>query len=122
MYKACQEGKKMKKYIFILLLFFFGSCFAQEKDVFDYITATNGYISINNGFSVQIISSRKDQVYNVFNDLRGSVDIVAWKADKKFVTMIVRLRGWNTDKTAEYYSVIIDCRAEKPKGSSGGLR
>ena len=118
MHKACQEGKKMKKYIFILLLFFCGSCFAQEKDVFDYITATNGYISINNRFSVQIISSRTDQVYNVFNDLRGSVDIVAWKADKKFVTMIVRLRGWNTDKTAEYYSVIIDCRAEKPKGSS----
>lgn len=108
----------MKK-VFIVLLFLLASfCFAQEQDIFNYTPRTKGYLSIDNGFSVQIIPYKNKITYNIFNNLKGCVDIVAWKTDKEYVTIIARLRGWNTDKTAEYFSILIDGRTTKTKANS----
>ena len=107
----------MKKIILVLMLLFVISLgFAQYQDVFDYVPKTDGYLNINDGFSVQIFG--KGTGYNVFNDLRGKVDIIAWKADKEYVTMIARLRGWNTDKEAFYYSIKVDGRQAKTKAEA----
>ena len=107
----------MKKIILVLMLLFAISLgFAQYQDVFDYVPKTDGYLNINDGFSVQIFG--KGTGYNVFNDLRGKVDIIAWKADKEYVTMIARLRGWNTDKEAFYYSIKVDGRQAKTKAEA----
>ncbi len=111
----------MKKIIIILLLLLTNFCFAQEINIYDFTPETKGYLNINNGFSVQIIPSKTNVAYNIFNDLKGSVDVVAWKTDKEYVTIVARLRGWNTDKTAEYYSILIDGRGSKTSASSTHL-
>ena len=108
----------MKKIIIILLLLLTNFCFAQEINIYDFTPETKGYLNINNGFSVQIIPSKNNVAYNIFNNLKGSVDVVAWKTDKEYVTIVARLRGWNTDKTAEYYSILIDGRTSKTSASS----
>ena len=107
----------MKKTTLVLMLLFAISLgFAQYQDVFDYVPKTSGYLSVNDGFSVQIFGSGTG--YNVYNNLRGEVDIIAWKADKQYVTMIARLRGWNTDKEAFYYSIKVDGRQSKAKAEA----
>ena len=108
----------MKKIIIILLLLLTNFCFAHEINIYDFTPETKGYLNINNGFSVQIIPSKNNVAYNIFNNLKGSVDVVAWKTDKEYVTIVARLRGWNTDKTAEYYSILIDGRTSKTSASS----
>ena len=107
----------MKKTTLVLMLLFAISLgFAQYQDVFDYVPKTDGYLSVNDGFSVQIFG--KGTGYNVYNNLRGRVDIIAWKADKEYVTMIARLRGWNTDEEAFYYSIKVDGRQSKAKAEA----
>ena len=107
----------MKKTTLVLMLLFAISLgFVQYQDVFDYVPKTDGYQNINDGFSVQIFG--KGTGYNVYNNLRGRVDIIAWKADKEYVTMIARLRGWNTDEEAFYYSIKVDGRQSKAKAEA----
>lgn len=105
----------MKKFLGILLSFLFVSgVFAQEDSIFNYAPKTEGYLLLSDDFSVQIIGSGSS--YNVFNDIKGSTDVIAWKADKKTVTMIVRLRGFNTDGAATFYLLTIDGSKSKAKG------
>lgn len=104
--------KKLFSLVFSFLMIV--GLFAQEDSIFNYVPKTSGYLNLQEGFTVQIIGN--GSCYNVFNDSRGSTDVIAWKADKKTVDMIVRLRGWNTEGTALYYTVTIDGSKSKTKG------
>mgnify|MGYP003319235563 CR=1 FL=1 len=110
--------KKKKIYFLSLFLFFLikYNIYADNPSIFDYVPKTSGYLSLNDGFSVQIIGN--GATYNVFNDINGQVDQIAWKANKEYVYIIVRLRGWNNENNAQYYLIEIDGRKTKAKGTA----
>ncbi|MBQ5647212.1 MAG: hypothetical protein IIV07_09115 [Treponema sp.] len=110
--------KKKKIYFLTLFLFFLikYNIYADNPSIFDYVPKTRGYLSLNDGFSVQIIGD--GATYNVFNNINGQVDQIAWKANKEYVYIIVRLRGWNNENNAQYYLIEIDGRKTKAKGTA----
>ena len=109
--------KKKKIYFLSLFLFFLiNNIYADNPSIFDYVPKTSGYLNLNDGFSVQIIGD--GATYNVFNNLNGQVDQIAWKANKEYVYIIVRLRGWNNENNAQYYLIVIDGRKTKAKGTA----
>ena len=109
-----------KSYFLVLFLVFIFNyniyVYAESPSIFDYVPRTSGYLNLNAGFSVQIIGD--GATYNVFNNLNGQVDQIAWKANKEYVYIIVRLRGWNNENNAQYYLIVIDGRNTKTKGTA----
>ncbi len=67
-----------------------------------YYPLVKGYLSSIDGFYMRISSSARSSSYEIWN-LNGVADVPAWKTTPDTATLLVRLRGWNTDGQTVFY-------------------
>ena len=86
------------------------SLYAQSalNDIYLYTPKAKGYINTPEGFSVQILKYNNAIQYNIFNNTKGSTDVIAWKSTPQKVSIITRLRGWNTEREAQYFLIEVN--------------
>jgi hypothetical protein len=104
----------MKRGIISVILFglFLSMHLSAQSDVFDIYQYTpkvnSSYINAPEGFSIQIITYKNAINYNIFNNIRGRTDVIAWKSTPQNVFLVTRLRGWNQENEASYYLIQVN--------------
>ncbi len=93
------------KFCALLFCLFVCTALFAENATFtgsNYYPLVKCYTGSIDGFYMRISSSEKSSSYEIWNH-NGYADVLAWKTTADTATLLVRLRGWNTDGVAVFY-------------------